>query len=404
MEWKKKDIKIEGKLNVLAVMRSADARKDFTAAVEDVDGLKVSVEEGDLDDVGTQLMNSHAPDVLVIDVQTDDPAEMSRLSSVIRESERGISVIATGVDATLDDIRRLMRLGVVDYLPQPISRSDVLSTLEAMVQRRRAGASARAVGRALTFLKSGGGMGATTLAIQTALCLRHLNQGKAKVCILDLDLQFGNVALYLDLDPGLTAGDVIRSPERLDSSLLSSVMSHHESGVDVLAAPRELVPLNALSPKFAAQLIELACHHYDHVVVDLPQDWADWTHAVLSHSGLVALVTQLSVGAIRQARRQLDILASEDLGHVPLAVVLNRYEKRPFASGIRVKEAEKALGRSIDHFIPNDYKTVSEALNRGVPVSQIKRRCKVEKRIRGFVDSSLKTLTARDVRAETVAA
>lgn len=404
MEWKKKDIKIEGKLNVLAVMRSADARKDFAAAVEDVDGLKVSVEEGDLDDVGTQLMNSHAPDVLVIDVQTDDPAEMSRLSSVIRESERGISVIATGVDATLDDIRRLMRLGVVDYLPQPISRSDVLGTLEAMVQRRRAGTSAHAVGRALAFIKSGGGMGATTLAIQTALCLRHLNQGKAKVCILDLDLQFGNVALYLDLDPGLTAGDVIGSPERLDSSLLLSVMSHHESGVDVLAAPRELVPLNALTPKFAAQLVELACHHYDHVVVDLPQDWADWTHAVLSHCGMVALVTQLSVGAIRQARRQIDILTSEDLGHVPLAVVLNRYEKRPFSSGIRVKEAEKALGRSIDHFIPNDYKTVSEALNRGVPVSQVKRRCKVEKRIRGFVDSSLKTLTARGVRAETVAA
>jgi pilus assembly protein CpaE len=404
MEWKKKDIKIGGNLNVLAVMRSADAREDFAAAVEDVEGVKVSVEEGDLDDVGSQLMNSHAPDVLVIDVQTDDPAEMSRLSSVIRESERGISVIATGVDATLDDIRRLMRLGVVDYLPQPISRSDVLSTLEAMVQRRRAAASAQAVGRALTFIKSGGGMGATTLAIQTALCLRHLNQGKAKVCILDLDLQFGNVALYLDLDPGLTAGDVISAPERLDSSLLLSVMSHHESGVDVLAAPRELVPLNAMTPKFASQLIELACQHYEHVVVDLPQDWTDWTHAVLSHSGLVALVTQLSVGAIRQARRQLDILASEDLGHVPLAVVLNRYEKRPFASGIRVKEAEKALGRSIDHFIPNDYKTVSEALNRGVPVAQIKRRCKVEKRIRGFVDSSLKTLTARGGRAESVAA
>lgn len=407
MNWKKKkeDLNIEGDLNVLAVIRSEETRKDLAAAFMGIEGLNLVIEEGDLDDVGTQLMNSHVPDMLVVDVQTDDPAEMSRLGSICRDREAGVSVIATGTNATVDDVRRLMRLGVVDYLPQPISRTDVFGTVEAMAQRaRQTGAPAQTGGRVISFVKAAGGMGATTLAIQTALCLRNLDHGNAKVCVLDLDLQFGNVALYLDLDPGLTASDIIGSPDRLDGSLLLSVMSHHESGLDILAAPRELLPLNAMTAASAVQLIELACAQYDYVVVDLPMDWTDWSHAILEHSGLVTLVTQLTVAAIRQARRQIDILAGEGLGQVPLAIVLNRYERRSAGSGIRIKEAEKALGRSIDHFIPNEYKTVSQALNRGVPVSQIKRRSKFEKRIRAFVESSLKVLMTRRMRAQSAAA
>jgi pilus assembly protein CpaE len=394
------ELKIDGGLRVLVVTRSGDVKDDVTAACAGIGGIELEVEPCELEDIGPQLVNSHHPDVVMVDLLCDDPTEVNRLGAIIRDKDADVAVIAMGANVTLEAVRGLMRKGVSDVLPQPVSADDLFTALDAIAQRVQRLRAAEGPGSKIyTFLKSGGGVGATTLAVHTALALGKATPSMPKTCLLDLDLQYGKAALYLDLQSSVSVADLIRSPDRMDSSLLHGVMLPHKSGLDVLAAPREFMALESMEPEVARDLVDLARTEYDYVVVDLPQDWTGWSQAILGRSDLIVLVAQLNVASIRQARRQLDILKEEGFGGVPLAVMLNRYNRGLWGSRISLKEAKEALGRSIDYFIPNNYKLVSEALDRGVALAEVKRRSKVEKEIRRFVASSLKTLTGEEGRA-----
>jgi pilus assembly protein CpaE len=276
-----------------------------------------------------------------------------------------------------------MRLGIPDFLPQPISATDLAAAL-GEAERRSTAVERKAVGasrqrKIISFIKPCGGLGTTSLAVQTAYSLAAA--GKNGVCLLDFDLQFGNAALYLDVDNHLNLFNIIDAPDRLDGSFLRGLMAHHPSGIDVLPGPQFVVPLDALTPDLAIRILDIAAAEYEYVVVDMPQAWALWTHGVLSHSSVIVFVAQFTVPALRQGRRVLDTLRQEGLENVPMIILMNRYERSVFKREIGNKEAEKALGRPVDALVDNDYKTVSQALNEGVPIAQIGGGDKIEKQI-----------------------
>jgi pilus assembly protein CpaE len=376
------------RLTMTAFTRSHKASEQVAAALAGIEVVSLTIEERTGGDMSLQFVNSHRPDILFVDVSGDEPAAIARVESLLRQKDVDMHVIASGADATMDTVRRLMRAGVADFVPQPISRSDLLTSIEAIANRIKGSASG-SEGRVFAFLKSGGGVGATTLAVHAASAIPRAVGRPVHSAILDLDLQYGRVALYLDIVGKTSAADIIHSPERLDAVLFSTMMSHHKSGLDVLAAPSEMVPLEALEPDVAASIVDLARQQYEFVMLDLPHDWTAWTSAVIGKCDLLFLVLQANVGAVRQARRQIKALAQEGLSHVPLVVVLNRYRARLFHGQIRLKELQEALGRPVDFLIPNDFKLVYEALNRGASLSEIRRWSKIERRIRDMVTGAL---------------
>jgi pilus assembly protein CpaE len=370
-------------LNVVAVMRSQDARHAVADALGSVNGHRVDVFEGEFRSVWQSIGKPDAPDVLLVDVNLEDDTDVSALASFIEVRNNSTAVVATSENASVQGIRRLMQLGISDFLPQPFSQADIRAAFDVaagkMEQRLNGHANGQTQGRAIAFMKSHGGAGATTLAVQTAHNLRGGGTGngrkrarkKSKVCLIDLDLQCGNAAVYLDLNPKLSILDLVGSPERLDASLLQNVMTHHDSGLEVLAAPREMVPLDAVPVEVAARLVSLARDSYEFVVLNLPEVWMSWTSPVLEKCDAAALVTQMAVAPLHQTRRRLDTFGNEGLDAVRLAIVANRFTKPGmFGSGLRLAEAEKCLGRRIDHFVRSDYKAVSEALNQGLPLSE----------------------------------
>lgn len=375
------------RLKLTALMRSPEASKQVAAALAGVDAVSLTIDERSDGDMSLQFVNSHQPHILLVDVRGTDPSEIARLEPLLRQKDANLHVIATGADATMDTVRRLMRAGVADFVPQPISRSDLLTSIKTVAQRIKYPAGPES--RVFAFLKSGGGVGATTLAVHAACAIPRAAGLPVRSAVLDLDIQYGRVALYLDIAGKASVADLIGSPERLDAVLLSSIMSHHPSGLDVLAAPPEMVPLEALDSGVAASIVDLARQQYDFVVLDLPHDWAAWTPAVLAKCDLLFLVLQANVGAIRQARRQIKALAQEGLGNIPLVVVLNRYRRWTLSRQIPLKELENALGRPVEFLIPNDYKLVSEALDRGSPLAEVKRWSTIERRIREMVTGAL---------------
>ncbi len=373
-------------VNILAVMATSEKLDSLRAALDGVAEAKLDTLEGGLQRVVSRLSKGDTPDILFVDIALDSPGDIELLSRLIRENGDRMAVIATAENAELTGIRKLMRIGVVDFVPQPLARADIAGALESANLKLSQGRKADGLsGRVISFIRSCGGVGATTMAVQSAIELAGRGRKRKSVALLDLDLQFGNAGLALDIQSKGGLPLILESPARLDPAFLRASMSVHESGINVLLAPENIIPLNALAPDTASELLKLSKMEFDFVVCDMPHAWTNWTANILRDSDHIVLVTELSVTALQRTRRQLDVMADQGLEDIPLSILANRMSGGWGERG-RIKQAEIALGRSIDHVVHEDTKTAEEARDRGVPLGEIRARSKIVKDLRAFLD------------------
>jgi pilus assembly protein CpaE len=330
---------------------------------------------------------------LILDVDLDDEGELSTLNQIVERLPAGLPIIATSKAASLERMRLLMRLGLADFLPQPIVPADLVNSIEvAGRQIARTGPLARHGVVVVGFARPCGGMGATTLAVQSAFIAADRLGTDGRVCLVDLNLQSGNVGLYLDIDPEPDITDCLVNPHRIDPTLVHGVTHRHKAGFDVIAAPdRPSRPDDVAAPALEALLYALR-QEYGLVIADLPPLWTAWSDRVLSILDVQILVTQATVPGIRQARRHLDAVAERGFATLPVLVVVNRFRRKPFARAFRLKEAEQALGRRVDAVIPSDFATVSEAIDAGIAITEVRPRSPIAKDLRGLVDRLLRDL------------
>ena len=393
-------------MSLVAVMRSDESAAALRMVLEGTSSAETDIHVADVAKISQDksLVNGH--DVLLIDLDAENGPETEQLGHFIKELGRSKPVIVTTANAGLEDIRRIMGMGAVDVLSQPIREVDLMVALDHAARGRAGGIEAAShKGKVISFIKGGGGAGATTLAVQGAGILAAGGKGKKakkdapKVCVLDLDIQFGAVGLYLDIKSSVGLTDLLESPERNDLSLLDSVMSQHESGLDVLTGPDNVLPLEAITPDFVTGLLDLACEAYDYVLVDLPQSWTTWTYAALCRSDLIVLVTQLTVAGIRQAVHQLGTMRLQEIDSVPVKIALNRSNKKwGFQKSSQFKDAENALGQKFDYVILNSYEMTSEAINNGVLLGKIKRNSKLEKNIAMMMENIRQSVADKEQR------
>jgi pilus assembly protein CpaE len=386
-------------LHIAGVVRSPQLQYELTDAIVGCHGAKLDLRVGELGTLGPDLVRGGAgADLLLIEVDINDAAEMEAFARLSAEAGRArIPVVATAGDLGPAAMRRLLRQGVADFIAQPIDRAEVLDVLKIADGRsRRQLAAPQTQGRVFTFSRATGGAGATTLAVNLAHTLvRPHRRKQAKVCLIDLDLHFGTVALQLDLRPNASMIEIAQAPERLDPALFAHSLVEHRSGLRVFTAPSTPMPLEALKPAVVKTLLELARAEFDYVIVDLPVALTQWTETVLSHSDLVYLVAQLNVPAVRQLRRLLDIIEEVGLYNLPVQLVLNRVQGSFWGAGVKRRQAEKALGRTFDYCIADQFEVLIDAANRGAPVLDVRRYSRFGRQLRGMLDRSLRELSAR---------
>ena len=226
----------------------------------------------------------------------------------------------------------------------------------------------------------------TTLAVQSAMML--LNSGrrvKAATCLVDLDFQHGACADYLDLEPRLNLNEIEPRPERLDRQLLEVMLSHHPSGLAVVAAPNRPAEMRSFDPDVVTRLLDLVSSHFEYVVFDMPRTWFSWTDSVLLGSNKVFIVSEMTVPGLRHAKQLVEAVR-ERLGEgTAPQVIINRFEQRLFSSGLRKADIEQVLGASFAACIPNHYNLVREAIDRGVPLDEIKPGNKITLQLKKLV-------------------
>lgn len=309
--------------------------------------------------------------VVIVDLDAGRNEEMEALERLILRIGNWPPVVAVTQAFDAEVARRLMHMRVADFLVKPVQPVELVKTC-ARVARPAAGTDTKEA-QIYTFLPAVGGAGITTLAIQTAMVLLNSGQrGRPGTCLVDLDFQHGACADYLDIEPRLDLKEIEPRPERLDRQLLEIMLSHHASGLAVIAAPNRPAEMRSFDPDMVTRLLDLVSSHFDYVVIDMPRTWFSWTDSVLLGTNRLFIVSEMSVPSLRHARHLVAAIR-ERLGDGPQPqVIVNRFEQRMFEPGLKKSDIEQALGDDFAGTIPNNYRLVREAIDRGVPLDEIK--------------------------------
>jgi pilus assembly protein CpaE len=308
-------------------------------------------------------------DCLVIDANISDLTELEALQYSVRRFEGRAPVIAVSTDFDAAGARMLVQMHVFDFMIKPVSTTDLVrSCLKASngMQTQESGDA-----QIHTFMPAAGGVGNTTLAIESAFLLHHSNSRKASTCVVDLNFQQGVCAEYLDLEPRFDLSEIENQPERLDRHLLDVMLSKHESGLCVLAAPVQPTEMRTFNTDVVVRMLDLVSAYFDNVIIDMPRTWFPWTETVLMGSNKLYIVTEMTVPCLRHTQRLIAAINTHTHKQIKPNVIVNRFEKRVLGSGVQQNDVESILG---DHFvggISNNYRLVREAVDRGVPLATI---------------------------------
>jgi len=331
--------------------------------------IELAVVKGTLIEEGGKL-DVNDSTVIIVDLDAQQPDEVVALHRLANRLSGSPPVVAVtqGFDQTI--ARKLLQIRIADFLVKPVAPIDLVRACARAAKGSAGDESIEA--QIYTFLPAAGGVGVTTIAIQTALALRGGKGNSASVCLVDLDFQHGACADYLDLEPRLDLSEIEPRPERLDRQLLEVMLSHHATGLALIAAPNRPAEMRSFDPLVVTRLLDLVSANFDYVVIDMPRTWFSWTDSVLQGSNKLFIVSEMTVPGLRAAKQLLSAIRERLGERSNPQVIVNRFEQRMFAPGLRRADLEKALGPAFAGAIPNNYSVVREAIDRGIPIDDVK--------------------------------
>jgi pilus assembly protein CpaE len=370
------------------------ANKIRVMIVDDVSETRENVRkllqfEADVDVVGVartgkeaiQLSQELNPDVVLMDINMPDMDGISA-TEAIHSKQPAVQVVILSVQSDQNYMRRAMLAGARDFLTKPPMGDELISAIRragAMAQSERSKSAQVQVapisgnvgviagygaskGKIVTIYSPKGGVGCTTLAVNLALTLHNED---TPVVLVDGNLQFGDVAVFINEQGKNTIIDLAPRADELDPEIVEEVMlKHASSGLHVLAAPSRPEYAEKVSSGQFTKVLEYLRQLYAYVIVDTASLLTDVTLSAIDVSDLVVLVTTQDIPAIKNCRLFLDLLQTLGIERERILFVMNRFDKRINITPERVTEN---LKQEIVSVIPFDEQTTTKAVNRGVP-------------------------------------
>jgi pilus assembly protein CpaE len=313
------------------------------------------------------------PDLVVVDIRSDASSGMAAIER-LRAGSGTLAIFAIAAAAEPELILQAMRAGANEFFPWNAAEGSQAAhateeSFHGAVRRtaaRREAASAGAKPPCVThaFLGAKGGAGTTTVAVNCGVELARLT--KRPTVVVDLKNCLGEVALFLGVRPRFTVLDAIENLHRLDKNFLTELVAKHKSGLDILAGSEQFDRPNAQDAGAVEELLRVLAKTYDYVIIDAGNVINACVAAALYAADTIFLVTNPDVPSIRNAQRLVDRVRQLGAGSERVKVLLNRVSDQHL---IAPKQIETALGYGIYHSFASDYRSVSTALNSGVPLS-----------------------------------
>ncbi len=379
-------------MNNSSILLISSDEKIFSSvgdALEDIEGTKVNREDASvskLNGAAVEMASNH--DIVIFATDPGNAADLSAIEVLTdNRGENTIYLALTDGDLPLSKARALTRAGVDDVLPYPASNEEIVEQVNEWIEKRKSGieekyTSAGTTGKLIAVQQARGGIGATTVAVNLADQLLERRgafkkEATNRVVVVDLDLQFGTVGDFLDVDEQEGLLQLAVENFLPDMNWVEQSLVRLPSGLSVLAAPQRFAPLDSLQSEQVAALISTLKTMFDYIVVDLPRALVGWIEPVLAETDRLYIVMDMTVPSVRASRRLKDFVMADN-AQIDVQYVVN-HEKKPMMLREHHREASKALDTTFNHWIGHDPKAAREAVDFGKPVSEVAGRSELAK-------------------------
>jgi len=334
------------------------------------------------------------PHLVILEMDGDRSKTFAHIRS-LQAASPGTEIFLTAARTEPEVLLEALRVGVKEFIPQPLNRPELEDAFQRFKERhkdRKVEKTKR--GKLINIMGSKGGVGTTTIAVNLATSLLQAHENTS-VALVDLNPQFGDAALFLDIEPAHTLGDIAKNMNRLDATFLMSIFSRHPSGLYLLPSVNAVEEIGALTAESAERTLELLQASFDYIIIDNGHSLADITLATLNISPTILLVSTLTLPVLRNTKRLLDIFSQLNYPTENIKILINRYQKY---AEVSLKDMEDLLEKKVFWMIPNDYSTTMDAINKGKPLSEIARRADITKSFNKLA-SALATDEKKDHRS-----
>lgn len=377
--------------------------QNFDLLIEDMESV-LGESWGDLsfDDAALFLQQSDSDGLEFVAVAMDEEDEdkIPAIAEIVKSAvAKKIKVLVIAEEVSPIALHQLLKLGAEEFVPYPLPDG----ALQDAVERMRKPPPELIAAAAQTTMKAtgdrdgvvlpvqglAGGTGSTTFAVNLAWELANISKDNPpRVCLLDLDLQFGSVSTYLDLPRREAVFELLSDTTSMDSdSFLQALLAFNEK-LHVLTAPSELLPLDIIHQEDMQRILEKARTNFDYVVIDMPTTVVGWTETVLHAAHVYFTMIELDMRSAQNAIRMIRALKSEELPYEKLRYILNRAPGFTDMTGkSRVKRMAESLDIKIEVQLPDGGKAVRETCDQGLPLADAAGKNPLRKEIQKLAKS-----------------
>jgi len=340
-------------------------------------------------DGGTQqaleyLADNAPPKVLIVDIG-EASAPLTAMLSLTAAFSEDTRLIGIGTINDINLYREMVGAGITDYLVKPVTEKALAAALcrtEEPVGGPAGEQHATKKANRIAVVGSRGGVGASSIAVNLAWVISQ--ERKLSTALIDLDLEFGTVALSLDLEPTRGLREALESPARIDSLFIESATARLSEKLAVMATEETLAQEIAFNPDAIDVLLEAVGRASDQIIIDMPRSAFAVRQRVFEAASKIVLVTELSLPGLRDSMRLLTGIEEVSIGK-PVTVIANRTGGAQQA--MQPRDFQKALGHKIDFVIPEDRKSFIEAANNGKPLVSSNQRSAATKALRKVAET-----------------
>ena len=347
----------EEKLSVKLEIKDQKLKSQFETALKKVGGFNIQ-----------GLTSKERSELLIFELGDNVEKEFLLIQDMLTSGEVG-EVFFASSHSDQAVLRQAIRIGAREFFSTPVEDQEIKLALEGFKGRKEKEAHRKTFkdGKIINIMGSKGGVGTTTIAVNLAVSLVE-KKSVQSVALIDMNLLFGDIPLFLDIEPKYNWSEITKNISRLDDTFLKNILSVDSSGVCVLPSPSYLSNQNMATPAIIERLLIVMRRMFDFIIIDSGQSLGDISFKILEMSDTVLLISALSLPCLSNTNKLLKTFS--DFGFPKkenIKIIINRYLKK---SEISVKDAEISLEKKIFWTIPNDYQTTITATNRGKALAQ----------------------------------
>ncbi|KQI71172.1 pilus assembly protein CpaE [Loktanella sp. 5RATIMAR09] len=318
---------------------------------------------------------------LAMDAEDED--NLATISEVIAAAKAAsVKVILIAEDVSPTALHQLLREGGDEFVPYPLPENELARAIERVLTKQETPApqsgekgfqvSGDRSGVIIPIHGLAGGTGATMLAVNLAWELTNVDKkDPPKVCLIDLDFQFGSASTYLDLPRRETVLELLTDTASMDAETFMQATLTYGDKLHVLTAPMDMIPLDMITPDDITRVIQMAASNFDYVIIDMPSTMVEWSQTVLEMAHVYFAMIELDMRSAQNTLRLKRALQSEDLPFEKIRFLLNRAPGFTDMNGkSRVKRLSDNLGISIEVQLPDGGKPVVQAADHGAPMAE----------------------------------